>query len=88
MGANASDLERYINLGHRELRPEDLPSDVPIHEKGHCHDWADSNPHLYELLRSDLKSKLLSTQRDMKAIHPWTAHRRKETEVDVAVHIR
>ena len=88
MGANASELEHYINLGDRELHSDDLPSNVPVHEKGHCHDWADSNPHLYELLRTDLKSKLQSVQLKPKVFNPWTLHRRKETEVDIAVHIR
>ena len=88
LGANASELEHYINLGHRELHSDDLPADVPVHEKGHCHDWADSNPHLYELLRTDLKNKLQSAQLKLKLIRGGAIQRRKETEVDIAVHIR
>ena len=88
LGANASELEHYISLGHRELHSDDLPSDVPVHEKGHCHDWADSNPHLYELLRTDLKYKLQSNQLKLKLSRGGAAQRRKEAEVDIAVHIR
>ena len=70
LGANASELEHYINLGHRELHSDDLPSEVPVHEKGHCHDWADSSPQLYELLRTELRYKLQSAQLKLN-LHGW-----------------
>ena len=87
LGASMNDLEAVMNLGYGELHPTDLPEGVELEDRRMCHNWGDSHPHLYELLRADLVRKL-HTGHHRDAHTKALSAKCGAAEVCVAVHIR